>query len=133
MYTIGVPVTYRIDADRNFADVTAVGTVSLDDAIRTVRAVAAELAHHQCGSLVDVREMDYFPPVADLREIAFEFIRLRNAFRCGIAFIVANEKHYGLGRLLAAFVDSAGLRIGVFYKPNEAETWLRELTDVTLE
>jgi hypothetical protein len=119
-----------MDPTRNFADVKATGAVTLDEALRMIRVVAAELAHNQCGSLVDVREMNYYPTVVELKEIAFEYIRLRNAFRCGIAFIVSNDKHYGLGRLLAALVDSAGLRIGVFRDSAEAEGWLKNLADV---
>jgi hypothetical protein len=73
--------------------------------------------------------MDYFPSVLELKDMAFEFIRLRAAFRCGTAFIVSNDKHYALGRFLAALVDTAGLRMAVFRDPEEAEFWLRTHTD----
>lgn len=123
-----MPLTYTIDHERNLADVRGVGKVTLDDTIRTVRAVATDVAHEQCGCLVDVREMDYFPSVTELKEIAFEFIRLRAAFRSGTAFIVANERHYALGRFLAALVDTAGLRMAVFRSSAEAEFWLQNHT-----
>lgn len=123
-----MPLTYNIDPDRNYADVRAVGVVTLADTIRTIRAIAGDLSHHQCGCLVDVREMDFFPTVGELKEMAFEFIRLRAAFRCGTAFVVANDKHYALGRFLAALVDTAGLRMAVFRDPTEAEFWLRTHT-----
>lgn len=127
-----MPLTYRIDPDRHVADVLAVGAVTLDDSIRTIRLIAGELAHHQCGCVTDAREMEYYPPVSELKEIAFEFIRLRTAFRCGIAFVVSNDKHYSLGRLLSSLVDSAGLRVGVFREMPEAEVWLKNLTEVHL-
>jgi hypothetical protein len=124
-----MPLTYTLDPDRNFADVRGEGPVTLEETIHTVRDIAADLAHNQCGCLVDVREMDFFPTVWELKEIAFEFIRLRAAFRCGTAFIVSNDRHYSLGRFLAALVDTAGLRMAVFRDPEEAELWLRTHTD----
>ena len=127
-----MPVSYTLDEHRNVADVQVSGAVTLDDAVKAIRSVAAELSQHQCGSLVDAREMEYTPSIADLRDIAFEFVRLRAAFRCGIAFVVSNDKHYGLGRLLATMVDSSGLRIGVFLEHDDAEEWLRNLVDVHL-
>jgi hypothetical protein len=123
-----MPLTYTIDPERNYADVRGAGVVSLADAIRTIRAIAAEVAHHQCGCLVDVREMDFFPTVLELKDMAFEFIRLRAAFRCGTAFVVSNDKHYALGRFLASLVDTAGLRMAVFRDPEEAEFWLKTHT-----
>lgn len=89
-----------------------------------IRTVASEVGTHHCGALGDVREMEYFPSVTELRTIAFEFIRLRAAYRCGVALVVSNEKHYGLGRLLSALVDKAGVRIGIFRDIPEAEDWL---------
>jgi hypothetical protein len=124
-----MPLTFVIDPARNFADVRGSGIVTLADAIRTIRTIAGDLAHNQCGCLVDVREMEYFPTVADLKEIAFEYIRLRAVFRCGTAFIVSNDRHYALGRFLAALVDTAGLRMAVFRDPAQAENWLRHHTD----
>lgn len=123
-----MPLTYTIDHDRNLADVRGSGKVTLEEAIRTIRAVAADVAHEQVGCVVDIREMDWFPSIGELKEIAFEFIRLRAAFRCGTSFVVANDKHYALGRFLAALVDTAGLRMGVFREPAEAELWLQTHT-----
>jgi len=99
--------------------------------MRAIRAVALEVASQQCGALSDVREMDYVPSITELRTIAFEFIRLRAAYRCGVAFVVSNDTHYGLGRLLSALVDRAGLRIGVFRDVPEAEEWLKENNPTT--
>jgi hypothetical protein len=123
-----MPFSYTLDHDRNLADVRGEGKVTLEDAIRTIRAVAADVAHEQCGCLVDVRRMDYYPTIVELKEIAFEFIRLRAAFRCGTSFIVNNDRHYALGRFLAALVDTAGLRMAVFREPAEAEYWLSNHT-----
>jgi hypothetical protein len=124
-----VPLTWSLDPNRNFADVRGVGTVTLPEAIRAIRELAASFAHHHCGCLVDVRDMDFYPTVAELKELAFEYIRLRAAFRCGTSFIVSNDRHYSLGRLLAALVDVAGLRMAVFRDPDEAEAWLRKQSD----
>lgn len=117
-------LTFSIDHDRNLAEVRGSGKVTLDDTIHVVRAVAADIAHAQCGCLVDIRELDFFPTIAELKEIAFEFIRLRAAFRCGTSFIVGNDKHYALGRFLAMLVDTAGIRMAVFKDPGAAEHWL---------
>src|SRR5687768_7726681 len=123
-----MPLTYAIDSERNYADVRGTGVVTLEDTIHTIRTIAGDVAHHQCGCLVDIREMDFFPTVRELKEIAFEFIRLRAAFRCGTAFVVSNDKHFALGRFLAALVDTAGLRMAVFRDPEQAEFWLRTHT-----
>lgn len=123
-----MPLTYTIDVDRNLADVRGAGKVTLADSIHTIRAVAADVSHQQCGCLVDIREMDYFPSIAELKEMAFEFIRLRAAFRCGTSFVVSNDRHYALGRFLAALVDTAGIRMAVFKDMAEAEYWLNNHT-----
>lgn len=127
-----MPLTWTIDNNRNFAEVHGAGKVTLRDALTTVRAIARDVGHHQCGCLVDIREMDFYPTVLELKEIAFELIRLRSAFRCGSAFIVGNDKHYSLGRFLAALVDTAGIPMGVFKEPSEAEKWLRARTDTVV-
>jgi hypothetical protein len=123
-----MPLTYTIDTDRNLADVRGSGKVTLDETIKMIRVVAGDISHQQCGCLVDVREMDFFPSILELKEIAFEFIRLRAAFRSGTSFIVANDRHYAIGRFLAALVDTAGLRMAVFREPTEAEFWLNNHT-----
>ena len=123
-----MPLSYTIDTVRNLADVRGEGNVTLEETIRTIRAVAADISHAQCGSLVDVRQMTWFPTIMELKEIAFEFICLRAAFRCGTSFIVSNERHYALGRFLAALVDTAGLRMAVFKDAGEAEYWLNNHT-----
>lgn len=123
-----MPLTYTMDPQRNCADVRGVGVVTLDEAIHTIRTIAGDLAHHQCGCVVDVREMDFFPTVLELKDLAFEFIRLRAAFRCGTAFVASNDRHYALGRFLASLVDTAGLRMAVFRDPEEAELWLKTHT-----
>lgn len=120
-----MPLSHQVDPSRNIVVVVGVGTVTFDELLRTIRAAASEVASHQCGSLADVREMDYFPSTVELRSIALEFIRLRAAFRCGVAFVVSNDRHYGLVRLLAALVESGGVRIEVFRDRGEAEEWLK--------
>jgi hypothetical protein len=117
-------LTFTIDHDRNLADVRGSGKVTLEDTIRVIRSVAADISHEQCGCLVDIRGLDFFPTIAELKEIAFEFIRLRAAFRCGTSFIVGNDRHYALGRFLALLVDTAGIRMAVFKDPGQAEHWL---------
>jgi hypothetical protein len=119
-----MPLTFTIDHERNLADVRGSGKGTLEDTIRVVRGVAAEIAPEQCGCLVDIRALDFFPTIAELKEIAFEFIRLRAAFRCGTSFIVGNDRHYALGRFLALLVDTAGIRMAVFKDPGQAEQWL---------
>ena len=123
-----MPLNYVIDHERNLADVRGSGKVTLEDSLRTIRAVAVDVGHEQCGCLVDIREMDFFPTIADVKEIAFEFIRLRAAFRSGTSFIVSNDRHYALGRFLAMLVDTAGIRMAVFKDPGEAEHWLKTHT-----
>jgi hypothetical protein len=123
-----MPLTFVIDHERNLADVGGSGKVTLEEAVRTIRTVAADVAHEQVGCLVDVRQMDWFPTVTELKEIAFEFIRLRASFRNGTSFVVANERHYALGRFLAMLVDTAGIRMAVFKDPGEAEYWLHNHT-----
>jgi hypothetical protein len=123
-----MPLTYTIDHERNLADVQGSGKVTLEDTVKTIREVAADVAHEEIGCLVDIRLMDWFPTVTQLKEVAFEFIRLRASFRFGTSFVVANDRHYALGRFLAMLVDTAGIRMAVFKDPVEAEFWLHNHT-----
>lgn len=120
-----MPLSFTVDPSLDIVVVVGTGVVTFEESMQTIRAVAAETASHQCGSLGDVREMDYYPSITELKTIAFEFVRLRAAFRCGVAFVVSNEKHFGLGSLLSALVDSAGVRIAVFREVADAEDWIR--------
>src|SRR6185369_15682633 len=86
-----MPLNYIIDHERNLADVRGTGKVSLEEALHVIRDVAMDVGHEQCGCLVDLRQMDFYPTIAELKEVAFEFIRLRAAFRAGTSFIVAND------------------------------------------
>src|SRR5829696_2899713 len=99
-----MPLTYAIDHDRNLFDVHGSGKVTLADCVKAIRSVAHDVAHEQVGCLVNIRQLDWFPTITELKEIAFEFIRLRGAFRCGTSFLVANDRHYALGRFLAMLV-----------------------------
>jgi hypothetical protein len=123
-----MPLTFVIDHERNLADVCGSGKVTLDDTVRTIRAVAADVAHEEVGCLVDIRQLEWFPTVTELKEIAFEFIRLRASFRNGTSFVVANDRHYALGRFLAMLVDTAGIRMAVFKDVGQAEFWLQNHT-----
>ena len=123
-----MPLKYAIDHERNLADVRAFGKVTLGEALHTIREVAVDVGHQQCGCLVDIREMDFYPTIAELKEIAFEFIRLRAAFRAGTSYIVSNDRHYALGKFLAMLVDTAGIRMAVFKDPGQAEVWLKTHT-----
>jgi hypothetical protein len=123
-----MPLSYTIDHDRDLADVRGSGKVTLADTIHVVRAIAGDIGHEGLGCLVDVREMDFFPTIAELKEIAFEFIRLRAAYRAGTSFIVGNDRHYALGRFLAMLVDTAGIRMAVFKDAGMAEHWLHNHT-----
>lgn len=126
--TAHMTLSYTMDHDRYLADVRGKGKVTLQDAIHTIREVAADVAHEGYGCLVDAREMDFFPTIAELKEISFEFIRLRASFRSGTAFIVSNDRHYALGRFLAMLVDTAGIRMAVFKDAGQAEHWLHTHT-----
>lgn len=123
-----MPLTFVIDHERNLADVCGSGKVTLEEAVHVIRAVAADVAHEEVGCLVDLRQMAWFPTVAELKEIAFEFIRLRASFRNGTSFVVGNDRHYALGRFLAMLVDTAGIRMAVFKDSGEAEFWLHNHT-----
>lgn len=123
-----MPLSYTIDHDRDLADVRGRGKVTLDETIHTIRSIAGDIGHDGLGCLVDVREMDFFPTIAQLKEIAFEFIRLRASFRSGTVFVVSNDKHYALGRFLAMLVDTAGIRMAVFKDAGMAEHWLHTHT-----
>ena len=119
-----MPITIALDEEATLLRVTASGTVDCDEALRGVRTSATLLAGRGWGAMVDVRPMDYIPCVADLRQIAFEFVRLRAAFGGGVAFVVATDVHYRLGRLLAALTELRGIRIGVERSVDDALRWL---------
>lgn len=119
-----MPFHVQADADRRVIDVIADDPIAFQDVIGTIRVVADHLADRQWGVLTDFRNTTYFPTVAELRLAAQEFIRLRPAFAEGVAFIVANDRHYSLGKLLTTLTDRAGVRLGVFRDMLSARQWL---------
>jgi hypothetical protein len=119
-----MPLTIALDEQATLLRVTANGTVDCDEALRGVRSSAGLLAGLGWGALVDVQTMDYTPSVADLRQIALEFARLRAAFGGGVAFVVASDVHYRLGKLLAALTELRGIRMGVERSVDDALRWL---------
>jgi hypothetical protein len=119
-----MPITIALDEQATLLRVVASGNVDCDEALRGVRSSAALLAGRGWGALVDVRAREYIPSVADLRQIAFEISRLRTAFGGGVAFVVATEVHYRLGRFLAALTEPRGLRMGVERSVDDALRWL---------
>jgi hypothetical protein len=122
-----VPFTLQPDDEARLLRVVAEGTIDREDCLRAIRATATELAGTGWGGLADLRALEYIPSVADLRLFAIEFARLRGAFAGGIALVVSNDVHYGLGRLLAALTEQRGIRIGVARSVDEGEAWLRAL------
>ena len=120
-----MPFHLRLDDEARLLRVAANGPVDCDESLRAIRSAASELAGRGWGAVTDVRAMDYVPSIAELRLIALEFIRLRPAFAGGVAFVVSNDIHYGLGRLLAGLTEARGISIGVTRSVEEAEAWLR--------
>ena len=119
-----MPFHVQADADRSVIDVMASDPITFDQVIDTIRLVAEHLADRQWGVPTDFRDKTYFPTVAELRLATQEFIRLRPAFAERVAFLVANDRHYSLGKLLTTLTDRAGVRLGVFRDTLSARQWL---------
>ena len=72
----------------------------------------------------DCRALTRLPPLSELRSVAELFRRrVDPAIRVRRAIIVSQGAQYGVGRMLQALLDLAGLDLNIFLDPTEAIGW----------
>ena len=120
-----MPYTYEIDVERRVVIAAFSGDASLADADAIMAELHADPRHSFAFDRVyDCRALTRLPPVGELRGVAELFRqRLDPGIRVRRAIVVSRGAQYGLGRMLQALLDLAGLEPNVFVDVDEAVTW----------
>ena len=120
-----MPLSYEIVG--GLLVVTAAGDYSFEE-IRGLldRAVADTRGASPMAVLADARASRKNPPVSELRATASYIGTIRHAFGPRVAIVVGRASHYGLGRMLQAFLEPEGLDLRIFRDLERARAWLEE-------
>ncbi|MBP7777096.1 MAG: hypothetical protein KA371_08215 [Acidobacteria bacterium] len=118
-----MPTAYRIDTEAEIVWSRAWGVLAQGDTAAHYRRLSADPAFRPTfRHLVDLRSvvrMDLSPSA--IRDVAKAGLFAPGARR---AFLAPKDIHYGLSRMLQAFVEIEGSEIGVFRTAAEAAAWL---------
>ena len=120
-----MPYTYDIDVDRRLV----IATLSPDANIADVEGIMAELyvdPRHSFAfaRVYDCRAVTRLPPLTEVRAVAELFRRrIDPAVRARRAIVVPTGAAYGLGRMLQALLDLAGLELNLFTELDDAVDW----------
>lgn len=121
-----MPVSARLEGD--LLVVTCVGEYSADELLACFDgAVAAKDFPERAQALLDVSEAQslLYRPIADLRRVAFHFLRYRERFGNRGALLVEGLARYGLMRMASTWVHLKGVDMRVFRNETEARAWLQ--------
>ena len=120
-----MPYAYEIDVDRRLVVVVFSGDANLADAEGIMTELHADPRHSfRFNRVYDCRAVTRLPPVTELRGVAELFRRrVDPTVRPRRAIVVRPGAPYGLGRMLQALLDLAGLELTIFMDLDEAIAW----------
>ena len=109
---------------------TFFGAASVDDASAAMAELYADPRHSPTLARVyDCRSVVRMPPVTELRAVAEVFRqRVDPTVKVRRAIVVKAGAYYGLGRMLQALLDLAGLELNVFTDVDDAIAWVTQTT-----
>jgi hypothetical protein len=120
-----MPYSYEIDAEPRLIVAVFTGDANLADADAVMTQLHADPRHSFAFSRVyDCRGLTRLPPLVELRGVAELFRhRIDPTVRPRRAIVVRPGAAYGLGRMLQARLDLAGMELNIFTGPDEAVAW----------
>jgi hypothetical protein len=117
--------SYEIDLDRRLVIAVFSDDASIKDAEEVMARLYADPRHSfALNRIYDCRGLTRLPPLSELRGVT-ELLRrkLDPGVRSRRAIVVRPGAAYGLGRMLQALLDLAGLELNIFTDLDEAVTW----------
>ena len=118
--------TYEIDVERRLVIATLSADANLADAERIMTEVHADPRHSvEFDRVYDCRAVTRLPPLSELRAVAELFRRrVDPTVRARRAIVVPpTGAAYGLGRMLQALLDLAGIELTIFKELDDAVDW----------
>ena len=123
--TFVMPYAYDIDVDRRLVIVTFSPDANLADVEAIMGELYADPRHSfALDRVYDCRAVTRLPPLTELRAVAELFRRrIDPAVRARRAIVVPPGAAYGLGRMLQALLDLAGIELNIFTELDDAVNW----------
>ena len=120
--------SYRIDPSRRRVDAHVGATTSGPELLQGMEGLLEDPAFDPSfGILIDLRELERAPPVAELADLA-NFVRSRAATPVARrAFVTSSPVFYQLAKLFTQLTRGAA-RYRVFRSTDDAESWLAGLS-----
>lgn len=118
-----MPSDYQIDPVNNVVRSRAWGILTEDESRAHYESMAADPAFDATfNQLCDLRDVDEI----DMSTRSIKQLAQASIFAPGVrrAFVAVEDAHFGLSRMLQAFSEFEGSRVGVFRTIEEAKEWL---------
>ncbi len=117
---------FDISESESLVSIRVEGNGDFQKGIASILAVAND-ARFKNGFnvLVDLCRLNYHPSLDELRAFADVLISLKDKCSGKTALVVSNFFHYGFGKMLAGFLELAGIKLQVFREMPDAMQWFK--------
>lgn len=118
-----MPITAQY-LDGEPINVRAWGVVTTDDLVDVVRDAHPHVTRTCPPLLVDARDVQSAPDLAEMRSILTEARNIPGIDKCRIALVTHSDWVFGIGRAISAYASFVGLAFEVFRDELAARSWL---------
>lgn len=120
-----MPYSIAFDREARRAVIRGVGTVDLATGLGAVVSLMDDPRLEEgYGVLVDIRDVDYTPSLAEARHLAGLGAEAERLRRHRVAFVTATQTHFSAAHMVATLAAMKGVVAKAFRALDEAEGWL---------
>jgi hypothetical protein len=119
-----VPFDWKFATEEELVTVRASGPTTFEQCIAVLDEIIGDPRHQkQFRVLVDAREVDYSPSIAELRQIATALAERHDSFSGRIALVLDPGPTFDLGELCSRLAQAEGFTLACFGAVQLALEW----------
>jgi hypothetical protein len=120
-----MPYDVRLSSDGPIIHLTADGPFDFEASLPVFTDVEREMERTpEAAILVDVRDVEYTPSVADVKHFVARHVEMTRVWRNPFALVAARGVNFGMAMMMCTLIEVAGGRSQAFTSREEAESWL---------
>ena len=121
-----MPITYKIDADKNTIRTKAVGHLTLQEVVDHFRTLEQDPQRpERTDVFLDLSEVSSVPKTTEISTVVNELKRIRGKIRFNACAILAcRDALFGMMRMFEVLAEDSFRVTRTFRTATEAETWL---------
>jgi hypothetical protein len=120
-----MPYDVRLSSDGPIIHLTATGPFDFEAALPVFTDVERALERsREAAILVDVRDIEYTPSVADVKHFVARHAELTRVWRNPHALVTSPGVNFGMAMMMCTLIEVTGGKSQAFTDREEAENWL---------